>query len=494
MAKGSTTVPAIPAKSGGARNESASPDMTGAYLSAAIELSDSSSRDRRRDSGDGDASVGTERGDEDSRNLAGKLDDIVGPDPDYNDYDDVTEGSKPSVVSAKRSALLNTPRPPINGDSPAAKPVVIRVQALMQNDGRMQLFKPIPTRQADWSALAHELQFPVNLITTSQVAEVSASLLLALRYENKTYPSTMLLQDWSPLEAGSALQKRKKKKLSKAFGATSINAGKQPVSRQGQVEEDPSKIPLPQTLRSGDRTRRDKTGADRGAFGTTEASTYFQDSHIVMPSSASRTARMNAANEISQGSHGEDEDPQAELASQMKEMAALNDADPTSRTKTASHRPLDRIKPFTGFRNKSENSMQWLRTFVYEMTGTHEQTKRKWRLLSNVFISLMLLAVHPVSSITFKKGGLDAKEHVQQFLITCGDNNIAKNIYHTQVSYSPDLEEIIEDVLKGMRRMVKRVNPREATIHVVKSRMGATVDVIYVNRTVAVTTTASRRE
>ncbi|KAG3064157.1 hypothetical protein PC121_g11836 [Phytophthora cactorum] len=376
MAKGSTTVPAIPAKSGGARNESASPDMTGAYLSAAIELSDSSSRDRRRDSGDGDASVGTERGDEDSRNLAGKLDDIVGPDPDYNDYDDVTEGSKPSVVSAKRSALLNTPRPPINGDSPAAKPVVIRVQALMQNDGRMQLFKPIPTRQADWSALAHELQFPVNLITTSQVAEVSASLLLALRYENKTYPSTMLLQDWSPLEAGSALQKRKKKKLSKAFGATSINAGKQPVSRQGQVEEDPSKIPLPQTLRSGDRTRRDKTGADRGAFGTTEASTYFQDSHIVMPSSASRTARMNAANEISQGSHGEDEDPQAELASQMKEMAALNDADPTSRTKTASHRPLDRIKPFTGFRNKSENSMQWLRTFVYETTGTHGEADK----------------------------------------------------------------------------------------------------------------------
>ncbi|KAG3042913.1 hypothetical protein PI125_g27343 [Phytophthora idaei] len=37
----------------------------------------------------------------------------------------------------------------------------------------------------------------------------------------------------------------------------------------------------------------------------------------------------------------------------------------------ASHRPLDRIKPFSGSLNKSENSMQWLRTFVYEMTGTH---------------------------------------------------------------------------------------------------------------------------
>ncbi|KAF1781427.1 hypothetical protein GQ600_13103 [Phytophthora cactorum] len=39
MAKGSTTVPATPSKSGGARNESSSPDVTAARLAAVSELS-----------------------------------------------------------------------------------------------------------------------------------------------------------------------------------------------------------------------------------------------------------------------------------------------------------------------------------------------------------------------------------------------------------------------------------------------------------------------
>ncbi|KAG2759489.1 hypothetical protein Pcac1_g28471 [Phytophthora cactorum] len=42
----------------------------------------------------------------------------------------------------------------------------------------------------------------------------------------------------------------------------------------------------------------------------------------------------------------------------------------------ASHRPLDRIKPFSGSRNKSENSMQWLGTFVYEMTGINTEADK----------------------------------------------------------------------------------------------------------------------
>ncbi|KAG3230421.1 hypothetical protein PI124_g24481 [Phytophthora idaei] len=84
-----------------------------------------------------------------SRNLATELDDVAGPDPDYDNFNDGTEGSKPSVASAKRSALLNAPRPPINGDTLAAKHVFDRVEALMKNDEWMQLFKPIPKRKAD---------------------------------------------------------------------------------------------------------------------------------------------------------------------------------------------------------------------------------------------------------------------------------------------------------------------------------------------------------
>ncbi|KAG4039660.1 hypothetical protein PC123_g24790 [Phytophthora cactorum] len=137
----------------------------------------------------------------------------------------------------------------------------------------------------------------------------------------------------------------------------------------------------------------------------------------------------------------------------------------------ASHRPLDRIKPFSGSRNKSESSMQWIRTFVYEMTGTHteagkwcipfelslrdgaiywfrqlpKKTKRTWKLLRNSFIRYYcsqftqtalsryysakrersehlcdyrnrLNGYARNSRLQFEKDGRDAKEHVQQFL------------------------------------------------------------------------------
>ncbi|KAF1774175.1 hypothetical protein GQ600_17690 [Phytophthora cactorum] len=369
MAKRSTTVPATPSKSGGARNESSSPDVTAARLAAVSELSvsfedeEEHGLDAQDDYDDyEDKTPAPEPGAATpetatlssglsgatkslSRNLAAELDDVAGPDPDYDDFNDGTEGSKPSVVSAKRSALLNAPRPPINGDTPAAKCFFDRVEALMRNDEWMQLFNPIPKRKADWPALANELQYPVNSVSTSQVAEDSVSLLLALGYE---YPSTMSLQDWSPHEAGAALQKWKKK-LRKAFGAIGINEGKQPLSRLATLEEDPSKVPLPATPKGLERTPPTKRGADRDAFGTADASPYRQDSHMVTPRSTSRMRRMDAEDEGSRGHRGgarasrNDEDPQAELTRQMREIAALNDSDPTPRIEMASHRPLDRI-------------------------------------------------------------------------------------------------------------------------------------------------------
>ncbi|KAG3143764.1 hypothetical protein C6341_g18966 [Phytophthora cactorum] len=175
MARGSTTGPATPAKSGGARDESPSPDVTAARLAAVSELSVSFEAEvdndpAARDDYDNPAIVGAERGDEvTSRNLAAELDDVAGPDPDYDDFNDGTEGSKPSVASAKHSAALNAPCPPINGDTPATKRVFDRVQALVKSDEWMQLFKPIPKRKADWPALANELQYPVNSVSTNQV-------------------------------------------------------------------------------------------------------------------------------------------------------------------------------------------------------------------------------------------------------------------------------------------------------------------------------------
>ncbi|KAG3230650.1 hypothetical protein PI124_g24252 [Phytophthora idaei] len=195
IVKGSTTVPATPSKSGGALYESSSPDVTAARLAAVSELSvsfedeEEHGSDAQDDYDDyEDKTPAAEPGAVTpetatpspglsgatkslSGNLSAELDDVAGSGPNYDDFNDGTEGSKPSVASAKRSALLNAPLPPINGDTPAAKRVFDRVEALMRNDEWMQLFKPIPKRKADWPALANELQYPVNSVSTSQVAE-----------------------------------------------------------------------------------------------------------------------------------------------------------------------------------------------------------------------------------------------------------------------------------------------------------------------------------
>ncbi|KAG3044362.1 hypothetical protein PC121_g21950 [Phytophthora cactorum] len=182
----------------------------------------------------------------------------------------------------------------------------------------------------------------------------------------------------------------------------------------------------------------------------------------------------------------------------MREIAALNDSDPTPRIEMASHRPLDCIKLFSGSRNKSDNSMEWLRMFVYEMTGTHTEAdkscipfelslrdgaihwfrqlpkKTKCTLLCPDITRRIVNEAKRERSehlcgylnrlngyaqnahLQFEKGGRDAKKHVQQFLVTCGDDNMAESLYHTRVNDIHELEVIIEDVLKGKDRMAKR--------------------------------------
>ncbi|KAI9992472.1 hypothetical protein PInf_017885 [Phytophthora infestans] len=241
---------------------------------------------------------------------------------------------------------------------------------------------------------------PETATLSSGLSAPLISLLLSLGFENETNPSTMSLQDWRLRETGAAPQKWKKK-FRNAFGAVGINSEKQPVSRPTVHDEDLSKPPLPQTPKQLDHTAPTKRGADRGVFGTTEDSPYFQDSHMVTPRSESRMRRMYADDEASFGRRGgerasksvvgrcqvdredlssdddflvrtlEVEDPQAELMRRINELATLNDSDPTLRIEMASHRPLDRIKPFSGSRNRSENCMQWLRAFVYKTPGTH---------------------------------------------------------------------------------------------------------------------------
>ncbi|OWY91028.1 hypothetical protein PHMEG_00040563 [Phytophthora megakarya] len=60
-----------------------------------------------------------------------------------------------------------------------------------------------------------------------------------------------------------------------------------------------------------------------------------------------------------------------EWARQIRELSAKEEKNSTPRIEITTHLPLGDIKAFSGYRNKSEKSMQWLRTFIYEMKETH---------------------------------------------------------------------------------------------------------------------------
>ncbi|OWZ06584.1 Eukaryotic/viral aspartic protease [Phytophthora megakarya] len=56
---------------------------------------------------------------------------------------------------------------------------------------------------------------------------------------------------------------------------------------------------------------------------------------------------------------------------QIHDLTAMVEMDSTPRFELGHHRPLGKITPFRGKLDESDNSIQWLRGFVYEMKGTH---------------------------------------------------------------------------------------------------------------------------
>ncbi|KAG3063307.1 hypothetical protein PI125_g24372 [Phytophthora idaei] len=71
---------------------------------------------------------------------------------------------------------------------------------------------------------------------------------------------------------------------------------------------------------------------------------------------------------------------------------------------------------------------------------------------------------------------------------------MAESLYHTRVNDIHELEEIIEDVLKGKERMAKRDGVARPEIPDATSPTTVTADVTDVSQTVPVTTTAIHRE
>ncbi|OWY94829.1 Eukaryotic/viral aspartic protease [Phytophthora megakarya] len=216
----------------------------------------------------------------------------------------------------------------------------------------------------------------MNSTSTSQVAEDTVSLLMAMGMEAHAYPSSTPLADWTTSEAGAELQ-RWKRKLKTAFGSKDVGTGRQPVARSTGERVNPASIPLPRTPKK----------ITRAVFGSTEQSPYFHASHMVTPRYAllekrskrsrrrtldlalgeapldvkrPRTTRLSDAGNLF---YQDDDvnDARPELAWQIRELTAMEEMDPTTKFEIAQHRPLGKITPFRGKLDESESSMQWLR-------------------------------------------------------------------------------------------------------------------------------------
>ncbi|OWY91705.1 LOW QUALITY PROTEIN: hypothetical protein PHMEG_00039609, partial [Phytophthora megakarya] len=164
----------------------------------------------------------------------------------------------------------------------------------------------------------------------------------------------------------------------------------------------------------------------------------------------------------------------------------------------AQHRPLGKITPFRGRLDESENSMQWLREFVYEMKGTHTSQRLVHGLLTETHGWCRTLAQSSISkdeahfllsdklisyycsqfsqsantryyrakrsekehirdylnrlngyarsaNIKFERSGREAREHVKHFLETCGDRDLERQLTPMQLQGGEaSVESLIE--------------------------------------------------
>ncbi|KAI9993485.1 hypothetical protein PInf_015568 [Phytophthora infestans] len=162
--------------------------------------------------------------------------------------------------------------------------------------------------------------------------------------------------------------------------------------------------------------------------------------------------------------------------------------DSTQYLEVRSHASLDKIAELEGKRYRSDASPQWLKRFIYEMKSIRmpqsawcepfslclgraakrwyrqlpKKTQRRWKLLSEAFLDYycsqfdqpartryysatrkvnepicdFLIRPNgyaPTAKVQYEKGGADAADHVEHFLLHCGDGDVIDFMYPLQL-------------------------------------------------------------
>ncbi|KAG2762178.1 hypothetical protein Pcac1_g25998 [Phytophthora cactorum] len=187
------------------------------------------------------------------------------------------------------------------------------------------------------------------------------------------------------------------------------------------------------------------------------------------------------------------------------------DQDTTQYLEVRSHVSLNKIAKFNGKRYRSDAALQWLKRFIYEMKGTrlpqnsccepfslclgrvanswyrqlYEKTQRRWNRLSETFLdyycsqfdqsarayyySVRRKVNEPIwdflvringyartTKIRYEKGDTDAGDHVEHFLLHCGDDDEMDLIYPLQLEDIGKVEQIINRRMLDEKRKKQR--------------------------------------
>ncbi|GMF59227.1 unnamed protein product [Phytophthora fragariaefolia] len=382
----------------------------------------------------------------------------------------------------------------------------------------MMMFAPVAMTQAKWPVLGPELTQPVNSTDINEPVEATVLLLKAMGFRCNGRPNSLIRGDGSLSRAGAELLKWKRR-LRLAFGLERHVGSRQMIARHTaefpRLNSDPSRVPLPETP----ETKKGK----KEVFRATKGTPYYEDSHMQTPKTLKcRSARYaefyDAADEAELRGDDSDEgrdypDSADDSAKDVIRRLSLDDAerDRGHYLEVRSHASLDKIAEFEGKRYRSDDSLQWLKRFIYEMKGARmpqdswcepfslwlgraakswyrqlpKKTHRKWNLLSEAFLDyycsqfdqsartryysarrkenepicdflIRLNGYTRTAKIQYGKGGADASDHVEHFLFNCGDDDIMDLLYPMRLDDIERVEKISNTKILDEKRQRQR--------------------------------------
>ncbi|POM73447.1 LOW QUALITY PROTEIN: Hypothetical protein PHPALM_9708 [Phytophthora palmivora] len=390
---------------------------------------------------------------------------------------------------------------------------------MMRDSEWMKLFAPVPLAQARMPSLGPLLAGSMEWSDTAEVAETTILLLKAMGFRVPSRPSPWILSDWNLDLASVEL-------LRYQLGGMEYQLGEKPSKtpylkdpKGGQPATNPSKITTMKTpvTKKGER------------FRATAGTPYFEDSHMLSPKKSrtrleSEEDNSTEAEEDSADDYGYRPSRDETVKDQIYHLSNdRGDQGGSQYLELRSHVSLDKIAQFDGQRYRSDDSLQWLKRFIYELKGTRipqdswcepfslslgltakswyrqlpRKTQTRWNLLSEAFLDYYCSQTRYYSAkrkdketicdfltwlngyartakIQYELGGADAADHVEQFLLNCGDDDIMDMLYPLQLNDIHRVEQIINKKILGEKRKKQRNRLGEAEMKYAEMTDGTT--------------------